>query len=198
MALPPRLTFSIFEVAARWGCAANDIAEWALSGHLELSATIPMATAAGLDVSGLMAIHPAEVAALFRRDGGGEQIIRIRRVRQRRTDTAWQMITDPEDGISVSRYDIVITTDEIEKFETENGLTPPAGNYKGKSALWDWDAFWAALTMRIHEHGLPEKQADLVNEMTAWFERRSDDGSAPDISTIRKKVALVWREMQAA
>jgi hypothetical protein len=34
--------------------------------------------------------------------------------------------------------------------------------------------------------------------MLGWFEGRSETGEAPDISTIRKKVAAVWRELRAA
>jgi hypothetical protein len=60
---------------------------------------------------------------------------------------------------------------------------------------YDWDSFYAALTRRIHEHGVPETQAELVREMLTWFERRVND-AAPDESTVRRKVAVVWREMK--
>lgn len=34
--------------------------------------------------------------------------------------------------------------------------------------------------------------------MLSWFEKRSETGETPDISTIRKKIAAVWRELRAA
>jgi hypothetical protein len=56
----------------------------------------------------------------------------------------------------------------------------------------DWDAFYAALTRRIHDHGVPATQAELVRDMLAWFEAR-DVEHAPDESTIRLKITACER-----
>lgn len=198
MALPRRLTYSIFEAAARWFCSNGDIIDWSLSGQIEICAVIPLASSNGRDISGLMIIPAEEVAQLFRRDGFGQREARVRRCRPKGGNCGWDRITDPADGITVTAFDIIITTDEIERFEKEFDLAPKATNYRGGSARWDWDEFYTALIRRIHVGGLPERQSDLVEEMTGWFERRSDTGETPDPSTIRKKIAAVWREINAA
>jgi hypothetical protein len=47
---------------------------------------------------------------------------------------------------------------------------------------------------RIFVQGLPSTQAELVREMLDWFQNRSDK-QAPDESTVRRKIAMVWREL---
>lgn len=41
MALPNRVIYTLPEAAARWNCHIADIAEWAISGHLEITIAIP-------------------------------------------------------------------------------------------------------------------------------------------------------------
>jgi hypothetical protein len=53
------------------------------------------------------------------------------------------------------------------------------------------------LARRIHEHGIPATQAELVREMLSWFEGRSDK-EPPDESTVRRKITAVWRELHRA
>jgi hypothetical protein len=64
----------------------------------------------------------------------------------------------------------------------------------GAPARYEWDAFYAAIARRVHEHGIPETQAELIREMLDWFEQRGNE-QAPDESTVRRKVAVVWREL---
>jgi hypothetical protein len=42
---------------------------------------------------------------------------------------------------------------------------------------------------------LPEAQAEFVRQMEDWFAKR---GKYPDRSTIKKKVALLWRRFHKA
>lgn len=99
---------------------------------------------------------------------------------------------------------------EVERFERQygffNGLHVPeidaatAACRRGGPGIpprHDWDAFYAALARRIHEHDVPATQAEFVHEMVAWFEAR-DVEHAPDESTIRKKITPVWRELSRA
>jgi hypothetical protein len=62
---------------------------------------------------------------------------------------------------------------------------------------YDWDAFYGALARRIHEHGVPATQAELVRDMLSWFEEQDID-HAPDESTIKRKLTVVWRELHRA
>jgi hypothetical protein len=52
------------------------------------------------------------------------------------------------------------------------------------------------MTRRIYADGLPSTQSELVREMLEWFQTRQDEHT-PDESTVRRKVALVWRELTA-
>jgi len=51
---------------------------------------------------------------------------------------------------------------------------------------------------RVHCQGLPAAQAALISEMQEWFIANSLHGSAPDESTIRHRIKVVWRELNAA
>jgi hypothetical protein len=62
---------------------------------------------------------------------------------------------------------------------------------------YEWDAFYAAIARRVHEHGIPKTQAELIREMLDWFEQRGNE-QAPDESTVRRKIAVVWRELNRA
>ena len=48
-----------------------------------------------------------------------------------------------------------------------------------------------------YAHGLPSTQNELVREMLDWFQTRPEQNT-PDESTVRRKVALVWRELNRA
>lgn len=51
---------------------------------------------------------------------------------------------------------------------------------------------------RLHDRGLPPRQSDLIAEMQEWFIAHSADGVAPDESTIRQRIRVIWRELNAA
>ena len=114
------------------------------------------------------------------------------------------------DGIGITAADVLVRRAEVERFERQygffNGLHVPGGGSgpterrrggPGVPPRHDWDAFYAALTRRIHDHGVPATQAELVRDMLAWFEAR-DVEHAPDESTIRRKITPVWRELSRA
>jgi hypothetical protein len=148
------------------------------------------------------------VFPLFRRDGAASRTVKLRRIR-RRADTDWTWITDPAEGIAASAADILITRTEAERFEQQHGLfgksmlkgigdddRPKSRHRAGPGAppRYEWDAFYAAIARRVHEHGIPATQAELIREMLDWFDRRHHE-HAPDESTVRRKVAVVWREL---
>ena len=203
MALPRRFSWTLTETAARWGCMPADIIDWSLTGQLAICTAIPTVTTSQGDISGLVIVPPEDFVRMFRRDGSGPRSATVRRIRPALAaagarDTEWMRITEPVEGLTLEAADLIITQDEMDRFEETHELTPRPKNYPGGSARWDWEGFYTALIRRIHEHGLPEQQKDLVNEMLGWFERRSDSGEAPDISTIRKKIAGIWRELREA
>ena len=61
---------------------------------------------------------------------------------------------------------------------------------------YDWDAMYVAVIKRIHEHGLPDTQAEFVGEFQEWFARRDEKGEAPDERTIRRRLNPIWRALR--
>ncbi|MFC3057863.1 hypothetical protein [Paenirhodobacter populi] len=192
MTLPRRYLFTVFEIAARLRCAPADIIEFSMMDRIRLSARIPFSEA--INFCGLAHIQASEVFDLFPRDGSIARPARIRMFLPDESPDGWKVIPR-EEAIVLEARDILITAGEIEKFEIECELVPRNPNYRGGKSNWDWDGFYSALIMRIHNHGLPEHQKDLVDEMLGWFERRSDTGETPDPSCLRKKIAVFWREL---
>ncbi len=50
----------------------------------------------------------------------------------------------------------------------------------------------------IDGHRLPARQSELIIEMQEWFVANSLHGSAPDESTIRQRIKVIWHALKAA
>ena len=61
----------------------------------------------------------------------------------------------------------------------------------------DWDAFAGAIARRVHDHGMPVSQGELVRDMIDWFAGR-EDFPPPDERTVRRKVSAILRELEYA
>lgn len=194
MSLPKRVFFTLAEAAARWSCHIADIAEWAMSGQLEIMIAIPPTSFGGVILSDLVVIAPGDVLAMFRRCGTGPREGLIRRARAL-GGGEWMHIEPPEAGLPIMRDDLLILADALARFEEEHGVFRRVGTSAGKG--YDWDGFYGAMILRIFRNGLPQKQADLVAEMQDWFIASSADGDAPDESTIRKRISPIWRMLHA-
>ncbi len=100
----------------------------------------------------------------------------------------------------IAAADVLVRRCEVERFEAQHGINDGRaadGRRRGGPGVpprHDWDGFYGALARRIHEHGIPATQAELVREMLSWFESRSDK-EPPDESTVRRKITAVWREL---
>jgi hypothetical protein len=206
MSLPPRSFHSLTEVAVRWSVTPFDVIGWSTDGLLALSIAVPpVKTEPAETLSGLADVEAAHLLPLFRRDGAPSPTIVIRRVKAAGGGICW--IIEPMEGIAITAADVLVRRAEVERFERRyvffdglHGLdagsdsTARRRGGPGVPPRHDWEAFYAALTRRIHDHGVPTTQAELVRDMLAWFEAR-DAGHAPDESTIRRKITPVWREL---
>jgi len=206
MSLPPRSFYSLTEVAVRWSATPFDVIGWSTDGLLALSIALPpVKTAPSETLSGLADVEAPHLLPLFRRDGAPSPTVAIRRVKAGDNEFRW--IAEPAEGVIITGADVLVRRSEVERFERQygffNGLHVPENGAAitarrrggpGVPPRHDWDAFYAALTRRIHEHGVPRTQAELVREMLAWFEARNLE-HAPDESTIRRKITPVWREL---
>jgi hypothetical protein len=55
-----------------------------------------------------------------------------------------------------------------------------------------------ALTLYIHEEGVPDSQGALVSAMLDWFVENGDADDVPDERSVRRRVSPVWRALKKA
>jgi len=203
MPLPPRPFHILNDVAVRWSALPIDLVGWSTAGLLTLSAALPpVRTASSRMLSDIVEIAGTDVIPLFRLDGARLESVSIRRIRVQ-GETEWQWISEPVEGVDIAVLDFLITRAEVLRFEREHDLhrgfnvgesqcVTRRAPGPGAPPRYDWDSFFVALARRIFVQGLPSTQAELVREMLDWFQRRNNE---PDESTVRRKVAMVWREL---
>ena len=69
-------------------------------------------------------------------------------------------------------------------------------NYPGSNARYDWESMYAWLTWYLFEKGVPASQTALITLVQDWFVQNSRTGEVPDESTIRKRLAPLWRKLR--
>ena len=195
MALPPRAFFTVHEAASRWGCMIADIAGWATEGKLNIITGIPLAVCETEKVAGLITISPMDMLPLFRRDGTGPGSVRLQRIKPDARED-WLFVTEPDDGVEVSIADLLISGPDVLRFEDEYDLLRRIGGGSGALSPYDWEGMYVAMIQRIHEHGLPATQTELIGELQEWFTTVSETGEVPDESTIRRRLRPVWRALR--
>ena len=195
MALPPRVYYTLQEVTARWGCNIADVAGWAEASRFRILTGIPAIRCGDEVVAGKVVLSPMELLPLFRRCGTGPTEGVMRRIQPvGRQD--WLLITDPTGGIPIAVADMMIMADEVHAFEEENDMVRRVAAGPGAATPYDWEGMNIALIVRIHDHGLPATQAELVAEMQDWFADRSDGKKMPDSRSIRRRITPIWRALR--
>ncbi len=195
MPLPPVAFYSIYEISVRWGCHPADIVGWAAAGHLPVLTGIPPVWCDDEMVAGLVQVPIAELMPMFRRYGPSDEHARLKRVLPPGSMT-WLKVTDPPGGLPIHASDLLLATGSVQRFEEERDLLRrPAAN-TGSTPRYDWDAMYAWLFWFAHEKGLPETQSALVALVQEWFVQNSRSGDVPDESTIRKRLAALWRKLR--
>src|SRR5581483_7657417 len=188
MPAPPRSFLSVADIAIRWQVTSLDIAGWAIDGEISLSAVLPTIDTTDKQVaSGIVEIDGADVVALFRREGGSRKPALVRRFR-RTKKAEWEWIARPADGVAVAAADVIILRSEFERCERAWGLfdtrsaentalaspSPKRAPGPGAPPKHDWDAFAGTIARRVHDHGMPVSQGELVRDMMEWFAGRED------------------------
>jgi hypothetical protein len=136
-----------------------------------------------------------DLMPLFRRCGTGPTEGLVRRIMTSEKGQ-WQIITDPVGGVTVAVADMMIMADEVHAFEEENDMVRRVAAGPGAATPYDWEGMNIALIVRIHDHGLPATQAELVAEMQDWFADRSDGKKMPDSRSIRRRITPIWRALR--
>ncbi|MGE0751467.1 MAG: hypothetical protein AB7K64_12885 [Variibacter sp.] len=181
-----------------------DVVGYAVDGLIALSiAAPPMKTDTGKIICDLVEVAGADVLHLFRSHGAKPEKVLLRRVR-RHGESEWHWISEPNEGLVVMPADVLVTRTETLRFERKHTPNEAATSESqarrrppgpGVPPKYDWDTFFAAMTRRIFVDGLPKTQGELVREMLDWFQSRNGENT-PDESTVRRKIAIVWRELK--
>ena len=197
MPLPTVAFYSIYEVSARWGCSAADVAGWAASGHLKAMIGIEPVNCGDALHGGLVEVSMAELMPLFRRFGPSDETCRLRRILPAGCED-WQRVTDPPEGIVVRATDLMFPAEALHRFEDERDLLRRASHGMGAGARYDWEAMTVWLFKRLNERGFPASQAALIAEVQDWFIANSAAGDVPEESTIRKRIGPIGRAVRGA
>ena len=195
MPLPPVAFYSIYEISARWGCPAADIAGWAAAGHLQVLAGIPPVNCGAESIAGIVEVPIAELMPMFRRFGPSDEHGRLKRVKPLGTAT-WLNVTEPPDGLPIRSSDLLLAAGPLQQFEEERELLRRPANNMGASARYDWESMYAWLTWYLFEMGVPATQSALIALVQDWFVQNSRSGEVPDESTIRKRLTPLWRKLR--
>ncbi|MCC5972140.1 MAG: hypothetical protein JJU15_19560 [Pararhodobacter sp.] len=195
MPLPAVAFYSIYEVSARWGCSAADVAGWAASGHLRAMIGIEPVQCGDDLHGGLVEVSLAELMPLFRRFGPSDETCRLRRILPAGSET-WLRVTEPSEGILVRATDLMFPAEALHRFEEERELLRRSSHGTGAGSRYDWEAMTIWLFKRLNEMGFPASQAALIAEVQDWFIASSTSGDVPEESTIRKRIAPIWRAVR--
>ena len=196
MALPPRVFWTLEDLAVRWGCAPAEIVGWATEGIIEIVASIGMVHCGGTEpLVGLMVVCAEDIMPLFRRNRSDRKPCMIWRIRPQSSET-WKVITDPVQGAAIELEDLLVTAGNAQRFEDEYDPLHRVHVSPGRSSRHDWEGMLQALMIRLFERGLPASQADFVAEGQEWFVAHAKDGSVPDESQIRRKLSPIWRALK--
>jgi hypothetical protein len=75
-----------------------------------------------------------------------------------------------------------------------DGGQKPAKARTGRPAEFDWDEVWAEICRSVHDEGLPERQAKLIERVQQWCEDRY--GKQPSDSTLKPKIRKVYEALR--
>lgn len=197
MSLPQVAFYSIHEIAVRWGCPVVDVAGWAAQGKLQVVVGIEPVQCGDDLHGGLVEVSMAELMPLFRRSGASEDSCRLMRILP--PDSAhWLRVTDPAEGILVRATDLMFPAAVVHAFEDECDLLRRPASGGGSSTRYRWDAMIVWLFQRLNERGFPASQTALVAEVEDWFVAHAKSDEVPEESTIRKRIAPIWRAVRGS
>jgi len=195
MGLPPRVYFTLQEVAARWECNLSDLAGWASVGRFDIITGIGPVSCGPGTISGFVAVQVSDILPLFKQADGGRKTCRLQQVRVL-DEGEWHVITRPAKGISVTLGELMILAADARHFEEECDLLRRPAAHIGSTPNYDWDEMYIFLIRRVHEQGVPPTQAEWVGEVQEWFVRTSKAGKVPDERTIRRRITPIWKALR--
>ncbi len=205
MPAPVKTYYSIVEASAKWGRGVREIIDWSAGGKINIFTFIQYAVTPEGPIAGAVEISAQDMLAHFRIDGPAQRELRVYRVgKESDGTTEWVFASDEtgKAGIPITLHDIHITGDDLltfqEEYELGEAIREKVVYRKAATERHDWESMYRQLCKRIFDSGLPEHLRELASEMQEWFIMQSDDGDAPDLSTIRKRLQPIWNDLREA
>ncbi|MDB6179167.1 hypothetical protein PAF17_16880 [Paracoccus sp. Z330] len=195
MALPQRAFYTVQEAALRWECALSDLAGWAATGKLEIVTAIRPMIQGGHVHAGFVVVEAADILELFWPGHGAPDVATLRRFRPVGTED-WILIESPADFVKVHLGRLMITVEEMHRFETTHGLMRRLTINNGAPSRHNWEGLLAFLIHRVHGEGVPATQGELIAIALDWFAQHSEGGDIPDESTIRRRLGPIWKMLR--
>ncbi|WP_348524415.1 hypothetical protein [Paracoccus sp. R12_2] len=143
--------------------------------------------------AGFVAVPVSDILDLFWPGDGTTGRITLRRFRPVEGED-WVLIENPADFVEVRLSRLMIAAEEMQRFETANGLMRRVSS--GAPSRHDWEGVLAYLIRRVHVEGVPATQGEWTAIALDWFAQHSEDGEVPDESTIRRRLGPVWKSLQ--
>ncbi|NOX40139.1 MAG: hypothetical protein GXP05_06400 [Alphaproteobacteria bacterium] len=141
-------------------------------------------------IGGFVEVASADILPLFLREGRGNTMTYLKRVRPVETDGNWCTITDPAEGLPIRLKELAIQGHDAAHFEAEEGLVMVRA---GGSLRYDWEQMAYGLVARAAKETSPKSQSELIGWAQDWF---AIQGDIPDESTVRRRLMPLWREFQ--
>lgn len=210
--------YGLAEICERWGVSELDIANFAIAGELTLSivvAQLPLEEGSVEEVddghfvdmperrfrfTGTLDLRAHDAWHVMMTGAHGVTAFRAEPAMYR---CIW-VVSDDAEHLDVPRERLVVRHAERERFEAEQAAAVTSAeapsviartSQRGAPPKYDWDEFYCELAVSLQIEGLPESQAAIIRRMEQWFAARDQ---YPDQSTIKKKVALLWRRYHEA
>lgn len=203
MPLPRKPFATIADVAEHLGCSQHTLVQWAAAEMITVQVPVTSTEFAGLPLNGMVTVTGTDLLKAFPSHGLVKKKCLIQRV-YCAVSGEWGNITTPEGGLVVSTRCLMISVDQVCKFQRDHNVRreiapptepvptepePPKPRRRGRKTKHPWDDFHNEMTRHIHRNGLPESQAELVRIMMLWFERRAKTAKdLPDLRTVERKI----------
>ena len=146
-------------------------------------------------IAGWVEVQIAELRPRYRRYGPSDEHWRLKRVKPPGSKT-WLKGTDPPEGLPIRSSDLLLAAGPLQQFEEERDLLRRPASNAGANPRYVWDAMYAWLTKYIFDKGVPDSQTAMIALVLEWFVLNSRSGEVPDESTIRKRLAGLWRKLK--
>ena len=208
MSLPAKPILTLAEVAACWGISPQDVACYALDDRITLSIVVKdilieegeyieqhdgewlYSSYGERSMTGILDVNACDVWPVFQNDSA--TLTRFKTI----NGAGRRSICDPA-GLTITASDLVLRHEKFTGFAQRYDLPVARTKASGGPGLklqHDWDGFWIKALQRFYNEGFPATQAALARELHEWFAVNCP--TVPDISTIKKKVSRLWKELQ--